>query len=363
MLFQAICRQPIHAEWMVAAMSTSAWTEWMENLMGAGSRQSYAATFLPGRFYCLLDELPLHLVPRSDSGGEPTGSETDSALVLNSGCEFSASGEIPRRFSDQPAVLEAFALHGSIAWVADSAKQMILPYWISPQLKIELDRLRAGQVTPAGLAEPLKKLLEQSEILISAVNREQRRSRWERKRDVGAVLFRERGYAPIRELVHPFQVAALRRYYRHMIRTGAIQLGDGQSSRRYVAHNEPVARYFHRQLAAVVSTIVGEPVKPSYVYVASYLAGAELPKHTDREQCEFSVTFCLDFSPEPVLETAWPIHLDTPGGDITVYQALGDGLVYRGTRVPHYRDPLSSNQTSTSIFFHYVAESFEGPLD
>ena len=72
-------------------------------------------------------------------------------------------------------------------------------------------------------------------------------------------------------------------------------------SRRYVAYNEPVARFFHHQITATLRAVAGEPLKPSYVYLASYLSGAELKKHTDREQCEFSVTLCLDFSPEPEL--------------------------------------------------------------
>jgi hypothetical protein len=124
-----------------------------------------------------------------------------------------------------------------------------------------------------------------------------------------------------------------------------------------------VARFFHHQIANAVSAVVGETVKPSYVYLASYLSGAELKKHTDRQQCEFSVTLCLDFSPEPALATSWPIRLDTPEGSVTVYQALGDGLVYRGTKVPHYRHVLAEGHTSTSIFFHYVPVNFSGPLD
>jgi len=130
-----------------------------------------------------------------------------------------------------------------------------------------------------------------------------------------------------------------------------------------VAHNESVARFFHYQIADAVSAIVGEAIKPSYVYLASYLSGAELKKHTDREQCEFSVTLCLDFSPEPQLATPWPIRLDTGQGTVTVYQALGDGLVYRGTKVPHYRTALAEGHTSTSIFFHYVPADFSGPLN
>jgi hypothetical protein len=142
-----------------------------------------------------------------------------------------------------------------------------------------------------------------------------------------------------------------------------IRLGDAQSSLRYVVHNEPVARFFHQQIAPVLSVVAEQPLKPSYVYLASYLSGAELKKHVDREQCEFSITLCLDFSPEPELATPWPICLDTVDGKVTVHQALGDGLAYRGTRLPHYREKLGAGQTSTSIFFHYVSADFEGRLD
>jgi hypothetical protein len=175
--------------------------------------------------------------------------------------------------------------------------------------------------------------------------------------------FQRKGYAPLGNLIHPFNVGALRRYYRDAIRRGAISLGDVQSPRRYAAHDESVARFFHHQIAKAIGAVVGEAIKPSYVYLASYLSGADLKKHIDREQCEFSVTLCLDFSPEPELATSWPIRLNTPEGKVTVYQALGDGLVYRGTKVPHYRHVLAEGHTSTSIFFHYVPANFSGELE
>src|SRR5277367_1836258 len=74
---------------MINMANNPAWLEWMTTLMGEASqtglspegasqdgllheglaregtsRQTDAATFLPDRFYCLLDELPLHLIPR-----------------------------------------------------------------------------------------------------------------------------------------------------------------------------------------------------------------------------------------------------------------------------------------------------------
>src|SRR4029077_16110153 len=62
--FAALRRQPLHLERMASSLDHSAWLEWMANLMGGVSRQNYAATLRPDRFYCLLDELPLHLIPQ-----------------------------------------------------------------------------------------------------------------------------------------------------------------------------------------------------------------------------------------------------------------------------------------------------------
>jgi hypothetical protein len=124
-----------------------------------------------------------------------------------------------------------------------------------------------------------------------------------------------------------------------------------------------VARFFHHQLTAAVAAIAGEPVKPSYVYLAAYQPGAILEKHTDRAQCEFSVTLCVDYSPEPRNATSWPIHLHKKSGTVAVFQAIGDALLYRGCQLPHSRDPLPEGHTSTSIFFHYVRENFTGSLD
>ena len=87
-----------------------------------------------------------------------------------------------------------------------------------------------------------------------------------------AELFLAKGYAAIPNLIHPFHIAALRRYYRYLIRSGVIRLGDRQSPLRYVAYNEPVARFFHENITKKLSSVVGETIKPSYVYLASYLS-------------------------------------------------------------------------------------------
>jgi hypothetical protein len=329
----------------------------MESLMG-GSRQAESAAFPSDRYYCLLDELPLHLVPQH--ARRALADTAEEALFFNAQCTLRGAREIPQEFCHRSDLLSGFAREGTIAWVRDSSTAMLLPFWLGASLSAALAKLRAGDSVPSSIPLKTRSLLAAAGIFVPTQPKTIAREMAFRN---AAVEFQKKDYAPLSGLIHPFHVAALRRYYRHQIRTGAIHLGDRQSERRYVAHNEPVARFFHHQLASTLSQLAGKPVKPSYVYLASYLSGAELKKHTDREQCDFSITLSLDFSPEPQLATPWPIRLQTASGTVTVYQGLGDGLAYRGTRLPHFRAPLLQGQTSTSIFFHYVREEFAGPLD
>jgi hypothetical protein len=247
-----------------------------------------------------------------------------------------------------------------VAWVPHPATGSLQPFWISDELNEVLQSKRKSLFE---VSADLRSVLAMAGILVRADCVAAQRRRWKDAMAKASAEFRERGYVPLSELIHPFHVAALRRYYRHRIRTGGMVLGDDQSSRRYVAHNDGVARFFHHQLTPAMAAIAGEAVKPSYVYAASYQGGARLDLHTDRQQCEFSITFCLDYSPEPSLATPWPLQLHTKSGVVTVYQAIGDALLYRGRDLPHSRDTLRHGQTSTSIFFHYVREDFSGPLD
>ncbi len=347
---------------MASSLNNPAWLEWISSLIGGVSRQTVAATYPPDRFYCLLDELPIHLVPIHYRKLLSRNSENRESLTLNPECRFATAGEFPDEVVTLEESFSGVAGTGVIAWVPDD-RACMLPFWLGPGYEAFVNEMRSGKSVRASASSEMVAVLKAAGILIErpAPNRPERETGDLMSRY--SEIFHGKSYAPLPSLLHPFQVAALRRYYRALIRKGKIHLGDAQSSLRYAIHNEPVARFFHQQLTPFFSRIAGEPLKPSYVYLASYQSGAELKKHTDREQCEFSITLCLDFSPEPNLATPWPICLDTSNGSVKVYQALGDGLAYRGTRLPHYRSVLGPGQTSTSIFFHYVSEEFQGPLN
>jgi hypothetical protein len=278
--------------------------------------------------------------------------------MVNPDCFFTRNGESPA-----PACSAGFALQGEMVWITDPGTAILQPFWLGPELSTLLSGAKPGDPAPSVLSPQARRVLIMADVLVSEDHASQRRKQWTETVSVTGNLFQQQGYAPVGRLIHPFHIAALRRYYRHQVRNGRLHFGDHQSPRRYVAHNDPVARFFHHELTAAVTAIAGEPVKPSYVYLASYQPGAILKKHTDREQCEFSVTLCLDYSPEPRCATPWPLHLDKKSGTVRVFQAIGDALLYRGCQLAHSREALPQGHTSTSIFFHYVREDFAGSLD
>jgi hypothetical protein len=312
----------------------------------------------PHLFHCLLDDQPTHLVPTRYLRREKRPEDRDCFISGSAGFSWLSlpPADIDRWFA------RCAPANGTV-WVSDPATGSLALFQLGPVMRGILSKTRPGDRVPSGIEDWARALLFAAGIFTTSDAEDERRKAWSAIVEHGRESVKRDGYAALACLIHPFNLGALRRYFRYLTRTGELQLGDGQSPKRYVAHNESVARLFHHQLAGVVGAIAGEPVKPSYVYVASYQEGAELPAHTDREQCEFSLTMLLDYSPEPARQSPWPLRLETTRGTLDVYQAIGDTLLYRGRTLRHSRPPLARGAMSTSIFFHFVREGFSGSLE
>jgi hypothetical protein len=335
-----------------------AWLAWIEQLAVAPASDVRENELPRSLFHCRLDDQPDHLVPERLLRPGYWEDLSDRPLFLNPDCFFTPDGELP---ADAPTA--GFAKQGQMAWIRDPGNDALQPFWLGPGLSAMLSGARPGDPAPSTLSLQARRTLIMASLLVPDDYAFHRRQRWTQITSVTGAQFQLQGYAAVGRLIHPFHIAALRRYYRHQLRTGKLHLGDGQSPLRYIAYNDPVARFFHHQLTTAVTAFAGERVKPSYVYLASYQPGAVLGKHTDREQCEFSVTLCLDYAPEPCNATPWPLRLHKTSATVTVFQAIGDALLYRGCQLPHSREAVPRGHTSTSIFFHYVREDFAGSLD
>lgn len=322
-------------------------------------------------FYCLLDEVESG--ETSDSPGE---------LIVNPSFQFQ-----PFSFENLAVWINEYHLspNNPTVWIERPESRIRFGYWLTNAQAQTVGEFQAGQKPAAAIEPALLAKLVAAEILIhperhSAEARAERKIIEQARADFGNCK-----YSVLRKLLPPAQMAAMRRFYRQYVEQGFMPLGDSQVDRRFRQMNEPLARFFHRNLTGLMSQILGEAVKPAYVYAASYKEFADLKPHTDRKQCELSISFQVDYQPEPedqlspwalfVKQPDFSIDFDKPlfyhdfpskdqasESNAPIFLASGDALFYKGCEVIHYRYPLPAGHRSTSLFFHYVPENFAGDL-
>jgi len=273
------------------------------------------------------------------------------------------------------------------AWIRSPVTDLEVGYWLSADEADIVSKFIPGK-KPQDLDD--HKLVEKlvgAEILIAPENLIKKVQIWKGRVSAAQKKFAVDKYATVSGILPNAQMTAMRRFYRQYVKQGFMPLGDAQVSKRFHQGNEPLASLLHKKLVDLVGAIVGEEVKPSYVYAASYKGGADLKPHLDREQCEFSISFQVDYQPEqPDQMSPWALYVEPladqansqGGGEFTpewkypepnpdeqtaVYLASGDGLMYKGCELLHYRNALPAGHTSTSLFFHYVGIDFAGNLD
>ena len=302
------------------------------------------------RYCCLLDEQPAPLVHEQF---------TEADDLINPQLLTPAKVEqMGSRFLN-----DWFSQVYPVVWVNDPVKDFPNPFWVSEELLARIERVRQQPECIRQLSSREIALLQQAGILLSPAKTKERRQHWQDNVARVSEKFQSDGYALLTGVIHPYHLPALRQYYRRLLETGGMIYGDSQTKRRYITHNEPVSMFFHKQLTSLTGRICQRPLKRSYVYVSAYQGGASLPRHKDRQQCEYSISLLIDFVPELSGQCPWPLHLVTSDADVTMYQSLGDAIFYRGRQLPHYRDQLPEEMSSTSILFHFVDEDFPDSLD
>ena len=155
----------------------------------------------------------------------------------------------------------------------------------------------------------------------------------------------------------------LKKYYKETISKNVWTLGDRQSN-RYKAHNEPISRFLHYECLPLIERIVGKYMKPTYTYLSLYVKGANLPPHTDRPDCEYTVSFVVDkpvgsnwniyvhkpqqevsykgrYDEKPPLEDCEPVDCDT-----------GGLMLFQGTDHIHFREKLEADYYNV-LLLHY----------
>jgi hypothetical protein len=164
-------------------------------------------------------------------------------------------------------------------------------------------------------------------------------------------LFDKYGAVHVTKLVPP----DFYKFFTHVLmRQGDLNPGCGDpqvpNAKAILAH-EYMFETLHELYWDVIEEIVGEELLPTYAYARLYSNGDVLEKHTDRPACEVSVTIQLGRSHH----YAWPIYM----GGMRFDMGEGDGVVYKGCGIEHWRDKCDGPEGyySGQVFLHYVRKN------
>jgi len=245
------------------------------------------------------------------------------------------------------------------AWVTDPETEMRWGYWLDQKQADQIGRFKPGEAPTDGIDEMTLAKLLSATILMPGKGGAELDHYADKARE-----FVKKRYTVIDDVIPPAQLRALRSYYRQYVEQGFMRFGDEFVSRRFSEHGEHVAYMVLINLIPLMAKIAGLPVQPTYSHSAVYDEGAELDPHLDREACEFSFSFQLDYLPEPENGISpWPLYLSSrspnewsvsPETDNAIHLSNGSCLAYKGRELVHYRMPLPEGHRSTSLFFHYV---------
>ena len=186
----------------------------------------------------------------------------------------------------------------------------------------------------------------------------------------------------VRNLLSDSAFTELQQFIIHSVRHGGKF--DDTFHRTY-QHQNTALSGIHDGLVPFASELFGVPLKASYSFISNYLNGGRCPLHIDRPQCFRTIDYLVaadDSEPWPLrIAEPWtdeqldaydgPRHIGVvepgtePDLDAVWHDVLlnpNDAACYSGTHSWHYR-PAPSNGRVDLIFFHFVPEDFDGPLD
>jgi len=304
-------------------------------------------------FSCNVSDIPISV--------ETGRSDTQCEWRINGNTRIESRQE---SLANAPRFWREVALLGTqeIVWIPDPCRHVTLPYWVNEMEATQVRRLLTGELTINQLDEDTKRKFFDIGLLYNDRLLDVQQRRWTKRFNRARRNLTGRGYAILPDLIPPTFLESIRQYYRGLVREGFLVFGDDQATRHNL-HNEPFSSWLHHQTESLISQAIPQAIKCSYSYVAAYTSGATLERHTDRIQCEYTLTLAIDATPTFALSEAWPLYINLPDGQTAAVRlGPGDGLIMKGRELPHFRPALSANRTSSSLLFHYVLADFKGPL-
>jgi hypothetical protein len=164
--------------------------------------------------------------------------------------------------------------------------------------------------------------------------------------------FRKRRYLFVKGILPQTILEYLKVYYAILVANNRFHT-DSQCPLSLSLGGDPALDAVLEWIRPEVSRLVGFDLAPTYSYTRRYARGDVLTRHTDRAACEISVTVSIQ-----IPKGAGPsiVRLKSPSSDETsVAMCEGDGCVYAGMEVEHWRDRFRVGGY-IQLFLHFIAK-------
>ncbi len=229
---------------------------------------------------------------------------------------------------------EPFLPAEDILWLSRPGSGMLLPYTLAPGLaSVVRERRRGPRVAAAGAARV--------------------RAAWARQLRAWRGELRARGFAVLRGLFEPVFLDAMRVYYRRLEREGYLLDGEPRRRGAPLIHDEPLLTFLGAQLAPIVRSVTRERARSTFSFLRVYDPGAFLASHRDQPVCRWNVDLVVGGEPASTRRDAWPLWMHGRRGPRPVHLGLGDGVLYRGDRVRHWRRPQLGGRITMVAALHF----------
>tara|TARA_S200000501_G_scaffold325240_1_gene322966 strand:- start:699 stop:1244 length:546 start_codon:yes stop_codon:yes gene_type:complete len=158
------------------------------------------------------------------------------------------------------------------------------------------------------------------------------------------------GYEIVKKFIDPSFAEYLQNYFTVISKNGLCTQGDDQAPNSYCVYGDPAFDTLMVMTSPIVENFLKKRVLPQYTYARIYFQDSILEKHTDRPECEISVTLSLG----GVYNHLWPICIeDYDGNENCVELNVGDAMIYYGRDLEHWRNKFNG-VSQYQVFFHYV---------
>lgn len=161
--------------------------------------------------------------------------------------------------------------------------------------------------------------------------------------------FSEKGYLVLRNLVTGPALVFLHEYAMKSLQFAEKRREDPISPGTPNWFADSITESLLEALLPYLEIETGIRLHPTYAVLRVYKHGDILSHHIDRPSCEISVSLSIGNNPKK----AWPIWVERGGDARSISLEPGDGLLYKGVEMTHWRDRFPG-ESAAQVLLHYV---------